>query len=275
MILPSLLFFAVFFLGPFCALVYYSFLPYRPGVPVGSGELTLANYHRFLSDPWYWGIVATSLRVSVISTALTVVVGFGIAYWLDRSVKRYRGLLIGLLLTPMLVSLVVQSYGWLVLLSPRGVVNSLLLLVGAVDSPVKLIFNELGIVLGLAQYIMPFTVLSILTSLQRIDRSLERAAQNLGASRRRTFWRITVPLAMPGIIAGGTLAFLLALTALVTPLLMGGQTVITLTVLAYQQFGQSFNWPFGSTIIVLLTVGVLLLFALLTRLLHGRQTRDA
>lgn len=272
--LPSLLFFLIFFVGPFCSLVYYSFLPYKAGSPIGD-TLTLANYQRFLGDPWYWGVLLVSLKLSVIVTAITLAVGFAMAYWLDRRVKRHHGLLIGLLLTPMLVSLVVQSYGWLVLLSPRGIVNSLLLLAGAIERPVKLIFNETGVVIGLTQYILPFTVLSSLTSLQGVDRSLERAAQNLGASDLRTFWRITVPLCMPGIVAGGILAFLLSLTALVTPMLMGGQTVITLPVLAYQQFGQSFNWPFGSATVTLLTAIVLVLLALANRLLRPRRSGAA
>ncbi len=267
----SLLFFAVFFLGPLLAVVYFSFLKYRAGQPLGTTEYTLANYTKFLGDPWYWGVLGRSLKLSVIVTAVALVIGYPMAYWLDRAVKRHQGLLIGLLLAPILVSLVVQSYGWLVLLSLRGVVNSILLGLRLIDRPVKLIFNEVGVVIGLLQFILPFVVLAVLTALQNIDRSLERAAQNLGARPLATFWRVTLPLSMPGVMAGGILAFLLSLSALVTPILMGGQVVITLPVLAFQQFGQSFNWAFGSTIVTILTVFVLIVLTVANRALRARR----
>jgi putative spermidine/putrescine transport system permease protein len=266
----SLLFFGAFFVGPLLTVVYFSFLKSRIGRPAGV-EYTLANYVKFVGDPWYWGVFARSLKLSVIVTVVTLVLGYAIAYWLDRVVKRRQGLLIGLLLSPILVSLVVQSYGWLVLLSPRGVVNSILLGLGLVDRPVKLIFNEVGVVIGLVQFILPFVVLPVLTALQNIDRSLERAAQNLGARPLAAFRRVTLPLSMPGVVAGAILAFLLSLSALVTPILMGGQVVITLPVLAFQQFGQSFNWAFGSTIVTILTAFVLVLLIIANRVLPATR----
>jgi putative spermidine/putrescine transport system permease protein len=270
----SLAFFAVFFLGPLLSVVYFGFLRYRPGQPLAATEYTLANYVRFVTDPWYWGVFARSLKLSVIVTVSALLLGYAMAYWLDRRVKRYQGILIGLLVSPMLVSLVVQSYGWLVLLSPNGLVNAILLGAGVIERPIKLIFNEVGVAIGLLQFILPFVVLGVLTSLQNIDASLERAARNLGASGFRTFWRITLPLSMPGMIAGGILAFLLSLSALVTPILMGGQVVITMPVLAYQQFGQSFNWAFGSTIVTILTVFVLVVVTVANRLLRPRRAGE-
>lgn len=267
----SFVYLIVFFFGPFISVVYFSFLRYTAGQPLSSTEYTLANYAKFLKDPWYYGVVGRSFKISVIVTFFSLMLGYPMAYWLDRRVKRHSGILIGLLLSPILISLVVQSYGWLVLLSPRGVVNSVLLHLSLVERPIKLIFNEVGVVIGLLQFILPFVVLSVLTSLQNINRALENAAQNLGANNLKTFWRITLPLSMPGIFAGGVLAFLLAFSAIVTPILMGGQVVITLPILAFQQFGQSFNWAFGSTIVTILTVLVVVILAILNRSLKVRQ----
>jgi putative spermidine/putrescine transport system permease protein len=144
---------------------------------------------------------------------------------------------------------------------------------GLIARPVRLIFNETGIVIGTTHVLLPFMILAILGSLQLHDRALEDAAASLGARPWRVFWDIILPLSLPGVAAGALLVFILSVSSFVTPVLLGGQIVLTIPILALQQFTSAFNWPFGSALVVLLLVSVILITLLYDRFLQKRLTR--
>lgn len=214
--------------------------------------LTLANYARIFLDPFHRGVVVNTVGLSVLVTLLTLVAGFPLAYFLWSAPARWKGLLTMLVVAPLLVSIVVRTYGWMVILGDNGVVNDLLRALRIVDEPIQMMFTGFAVVVGLTHIELPFMVLSILAALERIDPSMSEAAETLGASRWRTIRHVILPLSVSGIAAGTTLVFSLSISAFVTPALMGGSGTRVLTTLIYQQFVTVFNWPFGAAVAAVL-----------------------
>lgn len=243
-----------------------------PGRILGVG-FSLANYRDIFGNAFFLQTFWTTIKIAGETAILALVLGFPLAYFLSRTRSRWKGLLLFLTLAPILVSVVVRAYGWIVLLSNRGLVNEVLKYAGLIDSPVRMIFNEMGVVIGTAHVLLPFMVLSIMASLQTIDPAYEEAANSLGASPFRVFIDIVVRLAMPGIGAGTLLVFILAASTFVTPILLGGQTVMTIPILAYQQFSSAFNWPFGSALVVCLLVIILVISIIADRMLSLPKAR--
>ncbi len=209
---------------------------------------TLANYTRFLGDPFYLGILARTLRIALLTTLATAALGYPVAYHLTRCTGRARAYLTLLIVAPLLVSVVVRTFGWLVILGPNGLVNAALRGLGVVSEPVRLLYTETAIVIGLTHVFLSFMVLSVAASLQRIDPALLRAAQNLGATGRQAFLRVTLPLSLPGVAAGSLIVFTLSSSAFITPALLGGARVKVMSYLAYQQTLLLSDWPYGGAI---------------------------
>ena len=182
-------------------------------------RFTLHNYRKFLFDRFYLGVLGTTLRISVLVTLAALVTGYPVASYLQRARPRERAALMLLIVSPLLVSLVIRSYGWVIVLGPRGLVNNVLAGLHLVSAPLKLIYTETAVVVGLTHVFYPFMVLAIYSSLQTIDPAVVRAAQNLGASPRMAFWRVTLPLSVPGIVAGSLIVFALSVSSFVTPAL--------------------------------------------------------
>jgi len=231
---------------------------------------TLANFGNVLLDPVVIDAMITTFRIGVFVTLLALLIGYPISLFLTRTRSRWRGVLLALTLAPIFISIVVRSYGWIVLLSKRGVINSILLQLGVTSQPLHLIFNEFGIIIGTAHVLLPFMVLSVMGSLQVIEPSLESAAVSLGARPWRVFRDIIWPLSLPGVGAGILLVFILAISTFVTPMLLGGQVVMTLPILAFQQFTSVFNWVEGSTVIVFLLVSVVIVSIIYERALRRK-----
>jgi len=165
-------------------------------------------------------------------------------------------------LAPMLTGIVVRTFAWMALLSDKGVINQTLISLGIVTQPLKLMYNETGIVIGLVHIYVPFMVLTLTGVIGRIDECLEQAAENLGASPSRAFLEVTLPLSLPGILAGSLLVFALSISAYVTPILLGGFQIMTLPILIYQQISANFNVGFAAALgIVLLLISLLLVIA--------------
>jgi len=184
-----------------------------------------------------------------------------------------HALLLMAVIAPLLTGIVVRTFAWMTLLGDRGVINTMAQWVGHTGKPLPLMYNEFGVVVGLVHIYVPFMVLTLVGVIGRIDRTLEEAARGLGASRLRAFIEVTLPLSLPGILAGCLLVFALAISAYVTPLLLGGNNVLTLPMLIYQQVSASFNLGFaGSLGVVLLAVSLALVFAYNTIL--GRLTGE-
>ena len=199
---PALTLLLFAFVAPLVTMAVYSFYEARPG-GVMIPAFTLTNYRRFLLDPFHLTILWRTLVLGAWVTAWSLVLGYPVAYTLARvRSRRLRGALVTLLLVPLMTSVVVRSYGWMILLAGNGVVNTLLVGVGLVEQPVQLLFNTTGVVIALVAILMPYMVLTLVPVIQNIDPYLEQAAQSLGASRWRVFRDVVLPLSMPGVAAG-------------------------------------------------------------------------
>jgi putative spermidine/putrescine transport system permease protein len=257
---PALTLLVFAFVAPLVTMAVYSFYEARPG-GVMIPAFTLTNYRRFLLDPFHLTILWRTLVLGAWVTAWSLVLGYPVAYTLARiRSRRLRGALVTLLLVPLMTSVVVRSYGWMILLAGNGVVNTLLVGAGLVEQPVQLLFNTTGVVIALVAILMPYMVLTLVPVIQNIDPNLEQAAQSLGASRWRVFRDVVLPLSMPGVAAGAVLVFVLAIAAYATPRLVGGSRLLVMPILVYDQALALLNWPFGaatSFILLLIVSGLL------------------
>jgi putative spermidine/putrescine transport system permease protein len=170
-----------------------------------------------------------------------------------------------------MTSVVVRSYGWMILLATSGPINKLLLALGVIDKPLQLLFKPQGVVIALAEVLLPFMVLAVMPVIQGIDPHLEEASKSLGAGPLATFARVVIPLSLPGIAAGSILVFVLTISAFATPRLVGGSTTRVMSIFIYDQAMSVFNWPFGGAVSILLLLVVLLLTWIQGRVLEAPQ----
>ena len=269
---PALGLLVVAFLVPVGMMVPTSFRPYVPLVGI-TGGFTATHYVKLVTDLYYLEIIARTLVLGLTVTLLTLVIGYPVAFFLARTTSRWRPWLTILVVFPLLLNLVVRTFGWIALLAQNGLVNQALQALGLVEAPVKLLFNFAGLLIGLTHIFLPFMVLVLIGAIQAIPRDVEDAARVLGASWLATFVRVTLPLSAPGILSGSILVFVLAISALVTPRLLGGPTYQVMSTLIYDEFLQRLNWPAGSAQSLLLTVMVLVLVFLSGRLARRTGAR--
>ncbi|MGM4985514.1 MULTISPECIES: ABC transporter permease [Rhizobium] len=268
LIAPAVLLLGVFLVLPYINIVVMSLRNPGSGTPYAPG-FTLSNYLRLFADSFYLEQTANTLVIGFITTFVCLVLGFPVAWQLAKTQMRFRGLAYGLVLSPLLVGIVIRSYGWTILLGNNGMINRTLIGFGLIDRPLALMYNSLGIVIALVHVFLPFMILPLMSALQGIDPSIEAAARSLGAGRITAFRRIVLPLAMPGIQAGCILVFVLSLSAYVTPSLIGGLRVKTMAVSVVDALIDTFQWPFGSAMALMLSLTgamVVMLFARLTRM---------
>jgi putative spermidine/putrescine transport system permease protein len=259
---PAGLFFVLFFLLPFGVMALFSALD---GNPLQRPNVTFTgrNYARILDDSLYVESLLSTLKIGAVTTLVALLLGYPLAHWLARMRSRAgHALLLMAVIAPMLTGIVVRTFAWITILSDRGVVNATLVGLGLASAPLPLMYNELGTVIALVHIYVPFMVLTLAGVIGRIDERLEEAAMSLGASPIRAFLEVTLPLSIPGILAGSLLVFALAISAYVTPYLMGGQQVLTLPMLIYQQVAATFNLAFAGALgVVLLVVSIVLVIA--------------
>ncbi|MEJ8573611.1 ABC transporter permease [Microbaculum marinum] len=255
---PALLVLLAVFVAPLLFLVPTSLHPYVPGQGIGP-EWTLKNYTDILGDAFYLQIIGRTLALGLIVVAATLVIGYPLAYFLARTRSPLRPWLIILVVFPLLLNLVVRSFGWIVLLANRGLINDWLISAGMIDKPIKLLFNFTGLLIGLSHIFLPFMVLVLIGTIQNIPRDVENAALTLGATRREVFTKVTLPLSLPGVLSGSILVFVLTISALVTPRLLGGPTYQVMSTLIFDEFLKILNWPRGAAMAFILTAIVLLL----------------
>ena len=264
---PLALFFLVFFVAPLVQLFVLSLHNDAAGVVWGIGQ-----YVHFLTDPFSLSVLGSTLLLGAEVTALCLVLGFPIAWLYHRVGSRAQTLIILIVLLPLLTSVVVRTFAWIVILGRQGIINSTLLSIGAIDTPMRLLYTQVGVVLALAQVQMPLMTLPLITALGRIDMNLEDASCSLGAGSWRTFWRVVLPLSLPGVIAGCTLTYAAAITAFITQSLVGGGQMLFMPMYLYQQASTLQNWPFASAISIIFLLAVLAVvtvFGMLGRLSRG------
>ncbi|MBR0567297.1 ABC transporter permease [Azoarcus sp. L1K30] len=256
--LPLTALFAVCFVAPLCVLVALSLAAGPDG-----GVATIGHYAAFVGDRFNASILFDTLWLGVKATLVCLLFGFPVAWICARAHVRWQSVLIFLVVLPILTSVVVRTFSWIVILGRHGLLNQIVLGLGLADEPLRLLYSEAGVIIVLAQVQMPLMVLPILTVLSRIDSNLFDASQALGAGQWRTLWRVAVPLSMPGIIAGCILTYAASITAFVTQTLIGGARLIYMPLFIYQQAVGANNWPFAAAISVIFMVAVLVVVAVL------------
>jgi len=221
--------------------------------------LTLANYARFFSDPFYLGVLGKTIAVAMISTFVALVLGVPAAYFLARlSAPRLKSALILLTVIPLLMGNSVRTAGWMVLLGDRGLCNAILIFLGLTAEPVRILYTGKAVLIALVAAILPYMIISLQSVLEGIERVYEEAALTLGAHPATMFRRVLLPMLMPGIFSGSLLCFILAMNAYATPLLIGGPTFQMMAPLVYQQLTKVFDWPFASSMaFVLMAVTII------------------
>jgi putative spermidine/putrescine transport system permease protein len=251
LVAPMTLFLAAFFVWPLVEVLTISFHSRFPG----EATLTLAKYAALFGDPFYRIVAVNSLTTAATVTAFAILLGYPAAYYLVRFKSPYRHLVFVALISPLVISVVVRTLGWLLLLGAEGPVQQLLRLSGV--GPTQLLFNRPAIIVGLTHVLLPLMILVIAGTLAGVDRRLEETARVLGASPARTFLKITLPLSVPGIVAGSVLVFSASMGAYLTPFFLGGGRVQLAAVVIYEQTLVVVDWPASGALAMLLLLGVL------------------
>lgn len=264
LLFPALVIFVFFFLLPLFFLFITSFKTFDASRGIGD-QWTLENYVKFLSDPFYLGVIWRTIKIGLVTTLIALVISYPVAFHISQAKGTVKNLLTLIVLSPLLISMVIRCYGWVILLANNGVVNQALLSLRWIEQPLTFLYTELGVVIGMVHVLFPYMVLSIMGSLERIDPSLIRAAQNLGASPLRTFFAVVLPLTLPGVFAGSVMVFSLSVSSFVTPAILGGTQVKVMSYLTYEQVAVLLNWPYGAAIGFLL-----ILIATCTIILYSR-----
>lgn len=264
--LPLGLFFLVFVLAPMLLLAYVSLHNDPAMTEFGTGQ-----YAKFLGDGFNLGVLGNTLWLGLRVTLLAMVVGFPLAYLYTLAPPRWQGLLLLLVLLPLLTSSVVRTFAWVVILGRQGIVNTVLLDLGLITDPLRLLYTPAAVTVALAQIELPLMVLPLITALSNLDGNLRQASLALGAGHWRTFRQITLPLSMPGLLAGGLLVFASSVSAFVTQTLVGGGQQMFMPFYMYQQAIQANNYPFAAAVAMLLLVCVLGVVAAINAL--GRRSR--
>lgn len=262
--LPALLVTAVVTL-PFLWLAVLSF--------VSEGSLSLVHYARMLDNPSYLTIIIDTVKLSLIVTAIALAIGYPTAYFINLLTPTWATLALGLVAIPFWTSLLVRTYAWMVLLQRNGLINSWLIEIGAIDRPLRMANSFLGTTIGMVHIMLPFVILPLYASMRQIDGDVIRAARNLGASPSQAFRDLFVPLSMPGVIAGSLLTFVLCLGFFVTPQLLGGGNITTISMKILQNITMYGDWGAASSLGVILVVlvgfSLLMLHWLAPRALRG------
>jgi putative spermidine/putrescine transport system permease protein len=247
LLLPGFFLIVAVFVAPSLELLRYSFYKHIPGGGL-QPALVLENYSRLVIDPYYASVLLRTVGLALEVTGLTILLGYPLAYWLVGLPARTRAMVLGLTVLPLMTSVVVRTFGWFVILGETGVVNQILLKVGLVSHPLRIMFTDRATIIGLTHILLPFMVLSVNSVLENLDPSLREAARNLGANPSRTFLRITLPLSLSGVATGALLVFVLTMSSFVTPTLLGGPSGKVLASLIFEQGLTLLNWPFAAAL---------------------------
>jgi len=272
LLLPAFALTAGIFASAMLLLFSYSAYTFRGGQL--TEEVSFLAWQKFFTDPFYWGVIAKTLQLALGATAIALLIGYPTAYALTK-VRRPQFVVAAyiVIFSPLLVSLVVRVYGWLLLLSDNGVINQALLALGLIAGPIRLIYNEVGVVIALVHILLPFMVFPILSVLLQFDHTLREAANDLGANRLQTFLRVVLPMSLPGVVAGCQIVFTLAISAFVTPELLGGGKVQVLSRAIWFNV-VDVNWPLAAVeaiVLLALALSALAVFDLAARSLRAMR----
>ena len=262
LVLPLLLYLVVLYALPVAGMMLRS---------IAEPHWTLANFAELLQAPVYAKVLWITLRISLVVTVAVLLLGYPVAYLLARLPPSLSNLLMILVLLPFWSSILVRSYAWMVLLGRNGIINQLLLGVGVIDTPLRLLNTTFAVYVAMVHVLLPFMILPLFAVLRGIDPNLMRAGASLGARPSAVFRQIVLPLSLPGVSAGCLLVFVLALGFYITPALVGGPRDLMMSIMIQQEIDH-FNWPLGSALAVVLLAAALGTFAVLTRALGVERT---
>ncbi len=265
MLAPAFVLLIVFFVLPYLSIATMSLREASTRAVHGEGW-TLEHYSRALGDGYILTIIGRTILMGAVVTAIALVLGYPLAWHLAMSRSRWTSVLYVCVLSPLLVGLVVRTFAWMIILSNNGVANQTLIALGLIDFPLRLMGTQAGVVIALVHVFLPFVVLPLLGNLQAINPEVAMAARSLGGSRLRTFWKVILPLSLPGIQAGTILVFVLSISAYVTPALLGGVQGRTMSVLIVQYLVDTFRWPAGAALATIMAAVALASVALYLRL---------
>ena len=267
LVLPLAALFTAFFVAPLVVLLLLSLHG-----DIAMQGWTLGNYAKFFSDPFSYSILIDTLLLGVKATSVCLLFGYPVAWLCARAGARWQSVLVFLVILPILTSVVVRTFSWIVILGRQGLLNQIVMGLGLSNEPLRLLYTEVGVVMVLAQVQMPLMVLPILTVLSKLDPNLGDASRVLGAGEWRTFFRITLPLSLPGIIAGCILTYAASITAFVTQTLIGGARLIYMPLDIYQQAVGANNWPFAAALSIIFMITVMIVVAVLGAI--GRRSES-
>ena len=268
---PATVFVAAGLLVPLGILFRYSFNTMDPR-RIMLETFSPSNYLKFFSDPYYTGVLWTTLRVAALCTAACLVLALPLAYVLARTQSRFKNVLIMLVVLPLFVGNAVRAAGWMTLFGSKGFLNVTLMQLGVINEPLEIMFTESAVVAGIIAVNLPYMVLTLQSVIEGINRNVEEAAFSLGAPPMTMFRRVLLPLSLPGILAGTILTFILSMNAYATPVLLGGPKFKMMGPLIYGQF-QLNNWPFGAAVAFVLMAATLGLTASANILVQRRFRR--
>ena len=270
---PATILVAVGLLIPLVILFRYSLNDFVAQRKQMVEAVTIASYVKFFTDPYYVNILVRTVRVAVTVTVLCLVLGFPLAYVLARTQSRYKNLLLMLVVLPLFVGNAVRAAGWMTLFGSKGAINATLMGLGIISTPLEIMYTQTAVIIGITAVNLPFMVLSLQSVIEGISRDVEEAAFSLGAHPLTMFRRVLLPLALPGVLAGTILTFILGMNAYATPILLGGPKFQMMGPLVYSQFAGVSNWPFGAAISFILMTATLLLTVAANLIVQRRYRR--
>ena len=255
---PASLLVLAFLALPMLLMLRFSFNSFVPGKFMVEA-VTVANYVKLATDPYYRHVLGLTLGVSASVTILTLIAGWPIAQFLARTQSRHKGLLLLAVVLPLFVGNAVRAAGWMVAFGREGLINRLLHMIGLIDAPLQIMFTPTAVIVGIVSVNLPYVVLTLSSVIEGIDRRAEEAALSLGATPFETWRLVTLPLALPGLLAAGVLCFILSMNAYATPVLLGGPSFQMMAPVVADQVLQRANWPFGASlgfVLMLVTLGL-------------------
>lgn len=269
---PVVIWMVLFFVVPLLLVILVSFMQ-RGQYGDIKYSFTVSNFTRMMT-PLYIGIFFKSLVISLVTTLLCLVFGYPFAYFIATAPKKYRGMFLLLVMLPFWTNSLVRTYAWIILLRTEGIINSYLLNLHIISEPLKLLYNNTAVLIGMLYMMFPFMVLPIYTSVEKLDKSYLEAASDLGANAVKTFIRVTLPITLPGVISGCLLVFVPTLGYFFIPDLMGGSKIILISNLIKNQYLTARDWPFGSAISVILIIVMLIFIGFYFKFTGKKQERQ-
>jgi putative spermidine/putrescine transport system permease protein len=269
---PALALFFGLLLLPLALTLVLSFNVFDYEVGVKGGEWTLAQYANLVTDSYFYEIFLRTFWISALVTLLCVVIGVPEAYILSRMGTPWRSIFLILILTPLLISVVVRAFGWSLLLGADGLINQAILALGG--RPIKMLYTPFAVILALVHVMLPFMIIPVWTSLQKLDASAEQAALSLGATQAQVMRMVVLPQVMPGVLSGTLIVFGLSASSFAIPGLLGGRRLKMVATVVYDQYLSELNWPMGAAIAVALLLINLLVMLSWNRLVEGRYKKS-